>query len=265
MQTIDVLGQQMHVSIRRGSGERPPLVMCNGIGAGLEILTPLAVALRPAADIIRFDVPGSGSSPTPALPYGFSGMAALLGKLLDRLGYREVDILGFSWGGGLAQQFAAQNPTRCRRLVLASTSTGMMGVPGRPLALSKMISPRRHRDPAYAAKIAPNLYGGSMRAEPERAGELLSRSARTGTRRGYVYQLGAILSWTSLPFLPLIRQPTLLLFGDDDPIIPVVNGRIMHALLPDSTLRVLRGGHLGLISDADVVAPIIDDFLDRPR
>ncbi len=253
----------MRVRVRPGDGRRPPLVLCNGIGAGLEVLEPLVRALGPAGDVVSFDVPGTGSSPAPTLPYQLSQLAVLLGALLDRLDYGEIDLLGFSWGGALAQQFAAQNPTRCRRLVLASTSPGVLGVPGNPLALIKMITPRRHRDAAYAARIAPVLYGGSMRADPDRAVQLLRGT--NGSNRGYLYQLGAVLSWTSLPFLPLIRQSTLLLFGDDDPIIPLTNGLIMQALLPHSTLRVLSGGHLTLLSDAAEVAPIIEEFLDDAR
>ena len=70
------------------------------------------------------------------MPYGFPYLAAVLGRLLRRLGLRgQVDVLGLSWGGALAQQFAFQNPRRCRRLILVSTATGAVMVPGKPSAL----------------------------------------------------------------------------------------------------------------------------------
>ena len=87
--------------------------------------------------------------------------------------------------------------------------------------------------------------------------------ARTGSARGagYLYQLAAGAGWTSLPFLPLIRQPTLILSGDDDPLIPLVNARLMRSLIPRSQLHVYHGGHLGLVTEAAELAPVVDRFL----
>jgi poly(3-hydroxyalkanoate) depolymerase len=263
MRTVHVYGHPVRVSIRPGRADGPPLVLCNGIGASLEVLAPLVRAIDPSIEVISFDVPGAGGSPAPVAPYRFSGMALLLASLLRRLDHREVDVLGFSWGGGLAQQFALQHPGRCRRLVLACTGTGMTTVPGDPRALSKMLTPRRYRDPVYAAAIAPMLYGGSLRTDPARAREILGSHIRVGNTRGYIYQLGAGLGWSSLPWLPLVRQPTLLLFGDDDPIIPLANGRIMQRLLPGSELHVFAGGHLELLARSDTLAPVISEFLSR--
>ena len=129
---VPVLGQQIRVNIRRGVGV--PLVLCNGIGASLEVLDPLVEHLNPKSTVVRFDVPGSGGSPDSLLPYGFPYLAAVLGGLLKklRLDREGVDVLGLSWGGALAQQFAFQNPRRCRRLILVSTGTGALMVPGQP-------------------------------------------------------------------------------------------------------------------------------------
>ena len=67
--------------------------------------------------------------------------------------------------------------------------------------------------------------------------------------------------WTSVPFLPLLRQPTLIMSGDDDPIIPLVNARLMHRLIPHSQLHIFHGGHLGLVTEAPQLAPVVDCFL----
>jgi pimeloyl-ACP methyl ester carboxylesterase len=154
----------------------------------------------------------------------------------DELGHDKFDILGTSWGGGLAQRLAFQQPRRCRRLVLVSTATGSLMVPASPLVLGKMVTPRRHRDPDYARSIAAQLYGGRLRAEPDLARTLLHAHSRVGSRRGYLLQLLAGVGWTSLPGLPFVRQPTLILAGTDDPIIPLVNARIMARLLREARL-----------------------------
>ena len=214
--------------------------------------------------MIRFDVPGVGGSALPWVPYNFALLACLVGRLLDELGYDRFDVLGISWGGGLAQQMAFQYPRRCRRLVLASTGTGMFMVPGRPSVLSKMLTPRRYRDPAYAKAIAAELYGGRMRRRPGEARFVLYEQERLGPSVGYFLQLLAGVGWTSLPALPLIRQPTLILAGNDDPIIPLVNARIMQALLPNATLHVYDDGHLGLITAADELGPLVSRFLTSP-
>jgi len=92
---------------------------------------------------------------------------------------------------------------------------------------------------------------------------VVRESART-SGRGYLYQLAAGAGWTSLPFLPLVRQPTLILAGAEDPLIPLVNARIMAQLIPDARLRVYPDGHLGLLTRADELAPLVAGFLDEP-
>jgi pimeloyl-ACP methyl ester carboxylesterase len=148
-------------------------------------------------------------------------------------------------------------------VVLVSTGTGMLMVPARIGVLSKMVTPRRYRDPAYAEAIAAELYGGLMRRRPDELRHVVYERERLGSRVGYVLQLLAGVGWTSLPALPLIRQHTLVLAGNDDPLIPLVNARIMHALLPHATLHVYDDGHLGLLTSADELGPLVSRFL-RP-
>ncbi len=253
-------GQRIRVEVRDGTGV--PLVLCNGIGAGLEVLDPFVARLDPDATVIRFDVPGTGGSPVSALPYGFPYLAWVLGRVLTRLGYGAVDVLGISWGGALAQQFAFQNPRRCRRLVLVATGTGVLMVPGHPRVLTKMLTPRRLRDPRYAASVAGELYGGTARTNGDDVAGVLGSQA--GSKIGYVHQLLAGSVWTSLFALPLIRQPTLVVAGTDDPIVPIVNAHILARLIPHADLHRHPGGHVDLVTNAAVLAPVITQFLHTP-
>jgi poly(3-hydroxyalkanoate) depolymerase len=262
MRIVRVRGRSVRVAIREGDPDRPPLLLCNGIGASLELLDPFVEALDPRRGVIRFDVPGIGGSPAPVIPYPLCSLAPLLSGLLDHFGHEQADVLGISWGGGLAQQFALARRDRVRRLVLVATGTGSLMVPANPRILLRMITPRRHRDPEYAATIAGELYGGSARKNPAQARELLHATTRLGPATGYYYQLMSGWGWTSLPMLPWLRQPTLILAGDDDPIIPLVNARIMHRLIPRSELQIYNGGHLELVADAERLAPLVDAFLD---
>jgi len=227
-----ICGQELRIDIRPGSGTGPPLLMLGGIGVSYEIFDRLVDALDPGIDIIRVDAPGVGGSPVGVAPYGFPQLAQLLAAMLDELGHEQVDVLGFSWGGALAQQFAAQHRSRCRRLVLISTSTGLLSVPGNPLAVARIPTPRPVRD---------NLQANSG--------------------LGSLYQLATVFCWTSLPFLPLIRQPVLVMGGDDDPIAPVANARILATFIPNATLHVFAGGHLEPLAAAGNFGPMITEFL----
>ena len=262
---VTVRGITARVSVRPGVGTytgKPPLLLCNGIGVSLEALQPLVDHLHPDRGLVRFDVPGVGGSALPPFPYPIAGLASWVAALMAKLGHRRFDVLGLSWGGGLAQQLAVQSPRRVRRVVLVATGTGALMVPAHPRVLKIMSTPRRHRDPAYAAKVAPEIYGGSMRTQPARGAALLHDATRSGPKRGYYYQLAAMVGWSSLPFLGLLRQPTLVMGGDDDPIIPVANPRLQAALIPHSQLHIYHGGHLGILTEADELAPVIDTFLD---
>ena len=257
---IDVDGQLLRIAIQVGDVTGPPLLLLNGLGANLEVFQPFIDALGSRITTIRVDLPGVGESPTPVVPYRFPGLARLLARMLDQLGYPTVDVLGISWGGGLAQEVAHRYPDRCRRLVLVSTGTGALMVPGRLSALLPLISPRRYLDPSYMASIAAQLYGGRMRSRPDLALKF-SREIRSGATRGYYWQLLAGAGWTSILWLHTLRQPTLILSGRDDPIVPWVNGRIMARLIPNSRLHVFDDGHLGLLTSAEELVPIVREFL----
>jgi poly(3-hydroxyalkanoate) depolymerase len=257
----DVGGQRLRVGIRRGDRALPPLLLFNGIGANIELVEPFLDALEGPQTIV-FDVPGVGGSPAPRLPYRPRTLARLSGQLLDQLGHEQVDVLGVSWGGALAQQFAFQQSRRCRRLVLAATSPGHLMVPGKPGVLLKMATPRRYRDPDYFKTIAGDLYGGALRQSPELVSNHL-RHVSWSSDYGYYLQLIAAMGWSSLPWLRLLEQPTLVISGTDDPIVPVANGRILAKLIPDARLVTIDDGHLFLVTSPRQSADIVADFLGR--
>jgi len=255
----DVDGQTLRVGVRGGNKTTPPLLLFNGIGANIELAEPFLDALPGPAAII-FDVPGVGGSPAPKLPYRPWNLARLTARLLDQLGYGQVDVLGVSWGGALAQQFAFQQGRRCRRLVLAATSPGSLMVPGKLTVLLKMATPRRYKDPDYMNRVAGDIYGGALRSSPELVRKHL-RHVRWSSDYGYYLQLIAGMGWSSLPWLRLLTQPTLVMAGSDDPIVPAVNGRILAKLIPNARLATIDDGHLFLVTSAEESAAIIAKFL----
>ena len=261
IRTLEINGQPLRVGMRGGRTGQPPLLLFNGVGANLELVEPFVAALDKAIPVVIFDIPGVGGSPAPRLPYRFSVVARLGHELMPRLGYDwTVDVLGVSWGGAVAQQFARSFPSRCRRLILAATSAGAIMVPGKLSALAKLASPRRYLDADYLRRVGADLYGGTYRKSPERLEELAHHIKPPGGL-GYAYQLLAGAGWTSLPWLHRLRQPTLILHGTDDPIVPLTNAKILAALIPGSRLHVIDDGHLFLVSRAREIGPVVGKFL----
>jgi poly(3-hydroxyalkanoate) depolymerase len=256
---IEVGGQTLRVGIRRGDKSRPPLLLFNGIGGNIELVQPFVERLE-GFETIVFDVPGVGGSPAPILPYRPSTMVRLTARLLNQLGYVQVDVLGVSWGGALAQQFAFQQGSRCRRLILAATSPGHLMVPGKIAALVKMGTPRRYRDPDYMKRIAGNIYGGAFRTSPNLASEHL-RHVRWSSDYGYYLQLIAGFGWSSLAWLPFLAQPALVMMGTDDPIVPLINGRILTKLIPNARLVTIDDGPLFLLTSGNEAVSSVVEFL----
>ncbi len=244
--------------------DHPPILFFNGIGANIEAVAPLAEMLTERA-FVMFDMPGTGESPDPTLPYNPFTMSWTARKVLDQIGIVEVDVMGVSWGGAMAQHFALQYPKRTRRLVLAATTAGMLMVPGNPAALTKMANPRRYIDPDYMNEHFQTLYGGI-----DADGQANQKDSHIGrlkppSPRGYIYQLIAMLGWTSLPALPLLKKETLVMMGDDDQIVPLVNGRILASAIPNARLEIIHGGgHLFLLTHADESVGMLRTFLDAP-
>ena len=201
--TTKVGRQLLRVAIKpgRGTGAAPPrpLLLFNGIGANLELAAGFMGRLGDIESVI-FDVPGTGGSPARLLPYRPWVIARMAARLMTQLGYAEVDVMGVSWGGGMAQQFAAQYPKRCRRLVLAATSMGSVMIPGNPKVYLNMISPKRYTDKGFMRRIAPELYGGDVRTDPNALARHVD-GLRGGDGYGYLLQLLAMMGWTSLPLL----------------------------------------------------------------
>jgi poly(3-hydroxyalkanoate) depolymerase len=257
MQDVDgVLLRTAFWAAQTDEGKRP-LLFFNGIGANLELTHALG-DMFPDRDIITFDVPGVGKSPVTQWPYRPWMLARWARKLLDQFGVDEVDVMGVSWGGALAQQFAFQYRNRVGKLILCATTAGMTMVPGKPASLSKMVDARRYTDPNYMRDNFATLYGDEADAQ---AGEHITRLMAPDPK-GYVYQLLAFIGWSSLPFIRFLRMPVLVMMGDNDSIVPLANGHILKVALPNSRLHIVEGGgHLFLVTRAAETAGVIKRFL----
>ena len=257
---LRIRGLRIHAQVH---GEGEPLLLYSGVWGEVRLWERLLPHLA-GFQTIAFDPPGIGRSQRPAVPLSMWGLAHLGTAVLDEFGIDSAHVLGVSFGGAVAQQMAFSHSSRVRRLVLVSTSFGAGAMPGNLEALWHFIHPRSYH-PERLEQVAGAMFGGRLRAEPELVRSMHIR--RPTDTLAALYRMAPLFGWTSLPWMWAIGQPTLVVAGDDDPVTPLVNHRVIAALIPRARLhRVAGGGHLVLLDSAAQVAPVITSFLreDRP-
>jgi pimeloyl-ACP methyl ester carboxylesterase len=256
---VAIDGERVHAVFSPGKGV--PLLLCNDFVANLEILDDFAAALdRP---VLCFDLPGIGTSADVGTFRRMPALAELVCGLLDHFEFRQpVDIMGIGWGGLLAQQFARSHGERTRRLILAATSSGQLMFPGRVASLLRLTRPGALATVVRNAAQARTLFGGRSDDECGRVAAAMAR-AIPPTRRGYAAQIYAVTGFTSLAWLARLNVPTLVIAGDDDAIVPMVNSRTLALVLPQAQLEIIRGGgHWFVLERTDEVVRVLADALD---
>lgn len=244
-------------------GQGPPLLLLNGLGGNIEMWEALATAL-PRHHLIMIDMPGTGDSPALRRPLRMSGFAKLVVGVLDQLGIEHTDVLGYSWGGALAQQLTHDAPSRVRSLVLAATTPGLGGQPPAPWVIALMATPARYYSRTYLRVVAPIVFGSDPTAADAASGE--ARLRRPPSLLGYSQQLYAISGWSSKRWLHRLNVPTLVLTASRDPLSPQRNAKILARSIPGAQLRVVNGGHLFLLEQPEEGCQAIDAFLqDQDR
>lgn len=214
--TVVVRRHRLRVSDTGTTGV--PLLLLNGLGAPIEAWASLRAALG-TRRTIAFDAPGTGRSSTPVLP----ATIAQLARVASELAPERFDVLGYSFGGAIAQELARRAPARVRRVVLAATNCGWGAPFGDPFALTGAVSTGADTEPA------PDLLG-------------------------YWWQVLAISTWSSLPWLASVTQPVLVLAGDDDRVVPLAAAEQLVRVLPRAQLATVAGDHWFLMRPGDALA-----------
>jgi poly(3-hydroxyalkanoate) depolymerase len=243
-------------------GTGKPLFLVPGIGCSADMWQPF-MQYFPNRRILSFDAPGAGRSSTPGYPISVGSLATLAAAVLDHFGVECTDVIGFSYGGAISQQLAYAYPERVCKLVLAATNCGVGSFLGSPRAVAVMATPLRFYSASYFEQVAASLYGGvTGRDAARRQSAIGVRRRLPPTSYGYAMQLIGGFGWSSWSFLPEIRHETLVVCGDDDPLVPLANARMLAARIPRATLEVVeRAGHLLLWDEPERIAPQIGHFV----
>ncbi|MGQ0623310.1 MAG: alpha/beta fold hydrolase [Sporichthyaceae bacterium] len=246
----------------REVGEGEPVLLINGIGAHTRMW---ALMERTLADlrVISFDAPGAGRSSTPYGPVSVPHLARLAAAVLDHVEVDRADVIGYSMGGIVAQQLCADAPHRIRRVVLIGTTPGIGAVYGPAMSLLNVSTPVRFFSDSLYLRSVGKLVGGRARTDPEwvRA-QLPVRLAHKPGILGYCQQVASLATWSGMARLAQIPHPVLVVAGDDDPLAPLANAKILAHLIPDARLHIARGeGHLMPLDDTSGVPDLVRDYL----
>jgi pimeloyl-ACP methyl ester carboxylesterase len=261
----------------RIAGEGPALLLIHGIaGSGLtwEGVMP---ALAEHHTIIAPDLLGHGESAKPRGDYSLGAYASAVRDLLAVLGHDRATIVGHSLGGGVAMTFAYQFPERTERLVLvASGGLGKevsLAIRAASLPGSELVLPLLASTPIIQAggAVAGALGRLGLRAGPDveeiargfaSLGDMRTRTAFIHTVRAVIDPDGQRVSARDRLYLAE-GMPTLIVWGDRDPIIPARHGRAAHELMGGSRFELFEGaGHFPHRDDPARFVELLRDFMD---
>ena len=256
-------GHRIHAKAT-GSGE--PLLLLNGLGGHTDMWGPISERFR-SRTIIIFDAPGAGRSSISPFAVTIPALADLAAAVLDDFGFESADVVGYSYGGAIAQQLAFDKPERIRRLVLASTTCGVGSVLGSQEAMKVLATPFRYYSKTYFERTAKFAYGGRIGRDLEVRQRIMNaRQRHPPSSYGYAMQLIGGAGWSSLGFLSQIPHETLVICGDDDPLVPLENAELLANTIPRAKLDIVEdAGHLMLWDDAQLVGARIREFIRGSR
>jgi len=251
---------------QRGSG--PRLLFCNGSGTTLQAVRPLLDLVAARFDLLAWDYRGLGRSVPVTGPYTMADLAADAAGLLEIAGWDICRVLGVSFGGMVAQEFAVTNPERVERLALACTSAGGDGGSSYPLQKLPELPPQERA--AVQLKLADSRWDERwLEAHPaDRA--LAEGLAAVGQNQPdpaaaavYTAQLEARAGHDVWDRLDAITCPALVGYGNYDQIAPVQNSTAIASRIRGAELRGYEGGHLFLFQDPAAL-PEFEAFLQAP-
>jgi pimeloyl-ACP methyl ester carboxylesterase len=241
----------------RTAGEGPVVVLIHGMAGSSETWEPVIPLLAKHCTVVAPDLLGHGSSAQPLGDYSLGSLASGVRDLIVALGHERATIVGQSLGGGVAMQFAYQFPERCERLVLVSsgglgrevsTLLRALSLPGAEYFLSIGTAPRLR-----GAGEAVASWLGKIGLRPAGLTEVMRSYSSLGTeesRKAFLHTLRAVIDVggqrvSARDRLYLTQDmPTMIVWGDRDPIIPITHGYAAHEAMPGSVLHVYPGaGH----------------------
>ena len=276
------MSELRHLSIHgheisyRSAGAGPPLLLIHGMAGSSATWEPVMHLLAHDFTVIAPDLLGHGQSEKPRGDYSLGAFASLLRDLLITLGHDRATVVGQSLGGGIAMQFAYQFPERCERLVLVSSGglgeevsplLRLLTLPGSeyvlPLACNNTVNAIGEKLGSWLGRlgIRPDPAVAEILRSFESLGDAETRDAFIHTLRSVVDLRGQRVSAHDKLYLAS-DVPTLIVWGDHDPIIPMSHATDAQRAIPGSRLEIFAGaGHYPHCADPERFADLLHEFV----
>ncbi len=262
----------------RLTGSGPLVVLIHGITGSSAQWLPVMDVLRDRYTLFAPDLLGHGQSAKPRGDYSLGAYASGIRDLLIGLDAERATVVGHSLGGGIAMQLAYQYPERCGRLVLMSS--GGIGqdvhpllraasLPGSEIVLP-LITHARLLDAGAALSRALGVVGLQVGADIAEGARGYASLSDRDSRAAFVHTIRAVIDPTGQRVSALDRLylaealPSLIIWGENDRIIPSDHAEIAHDAMPDSRLELIEGaGHFPQMSHPIRVARALGSFIDE--
>jgi pimeloyl-ACP methyl ester carboxylesterase len=256
--SVQVASHRVHYMVE-GPAAGPVVVLVHGLGGHAEDWRNLAPYLAQAGFRVYMpDLPGYGRSEQPAdFSYSVPDEAEAVVGFFDALGLKQVDLGGWSMGGGIVQHLAFRHPERVRRLMLFNS----VGIYTKPAWDTRLFTPDT---PAELDQLEALLMPNPRPVPGFVARDILRISRRNAwvIHRAMATMLTGRDATDAL--LPRLKMPVLIVWGSEDRLLPLSLGEKMHLLVPQSKLEVIPGcGHLAPVQCAGQIGPRVVEFVKQ--
>ena len=243
------------------TGSGPRVLFFNGSGATLKTTALLIGALAKTCTVLAHDQRGLGETSIPDGPYTMAQFASDGAALLDHVGWDTCAVVGISFGGMVAQEFAVSYPQRVEKLVLLCTSAG--GEAGSSYPLHELGALPAEERAARITTLTDNRFTSEwLASHPDDAAMVAMRNEQAAvpkskeTMKGEMLQLGARIGHDVCDRLHRVTVPVFVTAGRFDGIAPVSNSEEIVKRLPDATLSIYEGGHIFTAQDRRAIEDI---------
>ena len=266
---IDLAGLQVHVRDEGPRDDPMPIVLIHGTSASLHTWEGWVAALRGTRRVISFDLPGFGlTGPNASGDYSDAAYVRFTLQMLDALKLQRVVLGGNSLGGAIAWQTAAAAPQRVARLILVDAGGYPLDSVSVPIGFRIARLPllrdlMRYTLPRGVIESSVrNVYGNPSRVTPELVDRYMAMTSRAGNREALGRRMSQMASGQGLERLGALTQPTLILWGGRDHLIPPAHAQRFAHDIKRSTLLVFDElGHVPHEEDPARTVAAVQQFL----
>ena len=243
------MGGQATRLLDRGEGH--PVVLLHGWGGRIESMAPVARCVQRDFRVLALDLPGFGEAPAPEAVWGTPDHAEFVADVVEAAGVKRAHFVGHSFGAKTALYLAATHPALVEKLVLVGSNG--VPAPARLTTRAKKAAARTARAARFLGspgrKLRDAVYRRVASDDYRAAGPLRPMLVRT-------------VNEDFRHLLPLVKSPTLLVWGEEDDAVPVAVGRVMQAAIPDAGLVVFgSAGHFCYLDQPERFCRVLRYFL----